>query len=654
MKRTLLLGTVLLLTICSLIGTQLIAQSTAPIPGVIISAQSIAVVGVEYKYQVPMPTSTKAIFKIIKSPVGMSIDSLTGLVKWTPTVKGYFSVEVRITTSSNKSSSYSWTIQVVNFLGMIKGVVKNENNELLKGILISLYRKADKSVITIYTNQLSAYTDSVGVYRIVVADSGEFYIQARSRPSPLVMSPFITNVDYIPVWYINSPTMNGATSVLVKDTTPVTANFILKKYQRPVPVLISGTVSDSNGKPISGATIVASLMPSSVSSSDTAVITSFQEPGFGLFCDVGGTGKTDSAGRYKLTVMTGSPYIIASYKKGYILQYYHGKNNVLEADKLTLNGDTTGINFKLSALQIATAAVSGAVVDSAGTTVIARVILYPIAPAQRTAVLSTQVVRTVNTDSLGIFSLNAVANGSYKLQVVPLGKYLPAYYKANDCGVRYAKVADSIVVKENQNVQGLVVCVKKIIAQGGGSIKGSIKNSQGSGLSGVVVIAESQNSCSYDVTGDDGSYEITDLDPGAYSVTTDKVGYTSSVSTTPVIDYAAGEFDSQADFIITEQMTTSVEISTSDLPESFSLYPNYPNPFNPSTRIGFTLPSDGNATLRVFNILGQVVATLVDRYLTAGKHWVTFEPENALSSGVYIYELKYKDKIAVNKMILMK
>jgi hypothetical protein len=276
-------------------------------------------------------------------------------------------------------------------------------------------------------------------------------------------------------------------------------------------------------------------------------------------------------------------------------------------------------------------------------------------PAQSVIVIPIPVVRTINTDSMGIFSFNAMANGSYKLQVVPLGKYLPAYFKANDCGVRDMKAADTIVVKENQNVGGLVVCVKKIVAQGGGSIKGSVRNSLGSKLSGVVVVGESQNSCSYDITDEDGLYEITDLDPGAYTVTTDKVGYTSSVSTTPVIDYAAGEFSSPADFIIaTEQVVTSAETSISDLPKSFSLDNNYPNPFNPSTQISFTLPSDGKATLRVFNILGQTVATLVDGYLTAGKHQVTFEPGNALSSGIYFYELKYKDRIAVNKMILMK
>jgi len=126
------------------------------------------------------------------------------------------------------------------------------------------------------------------------------------------------------------------------------------------------------------------------------------------------------------------------------------------------------------------------------------------------------------------------------------------------------------------------------------------------------------------------------------------------VSTAPVIDYSVGVFTSQANFIVTEQKTTSVERLNNEGPEQFALYRNYPNPFNPSTQITFTLPSDGHARIRVFNILGQVVATLMDGYTTAGTHVVSFEAGNVMSSGVYIYELQYKDRIAINKMVLMK
>jgi len=653
MKRILILGFVLFITVCSFTGTQLFAQSTKDDASLIAAPPSIAIVGTEYKFQIPIDTGAKALFKLTRAPVGMTIDSSTGIVKWTPTLKGMYNVEVRITASSRKTSSYSWTIQVVNFIGTIKGVVKNENSELLKKILISVYKKVSTTAINTYSTQLSAYTDSVGAYSIAIADSGEFFILANPGPAPMLMLPIYINGYYVPVWYIDSPTMAGATAVLVKNATPIIANFILKKYQPPVPLIITGTVSGSDGKPIAGATVVASKTLSPVSNSSAAVSLSFQDPGFGLFCDVGGKEKTDSLGHYMFLVVSGNSYVVAACKEGYILQYYNGKSNVLEADKITLKHDTSGINFKLNAIPVAKAKVSGIVVDSAKAFVAARVILYPLAP-QPAALIPVPVTRTINTDSLGIFTFTAVANGSYKLQVVPSGKYMPAYFKVNNCGVNEAKNADSIIVKDDQNVSGLVVCVKKVVANGGGKISGKVINSNGSGICGVVVAAQSQNSYSYGITENDGSYEIIDLDPGTYTALTDKVGYASIISTAPVIDYAMGLFNSETNFTLTEQATTSVETSTSTLPGSFVLFGNYPNPFNPSTQISFTLPSDGVASLRIFNILGQVVTTLIDGYMTAGKHSVLFEPGSGLSSGVYIYELKFKDRVAVNKMILMK
>jgi len=653
MKRILILGIVLFITICSNTGSQLLAQTTNTDASLIVAPPSIAIVGVEYKFQIPIDAGAKVTFKLTRAPIGMTIDSLTGIVKWTPTLKGTYSAEVKITASSLKISSYSWTIQVVRFIGTIKGVVKNENSELLKNILISVYKKVSTTAITTYLTQLSASTDSVGAYSIAIADSGEFYIQANPGPAPMLMSPIYTNGYYVPVWYIDSPTMAGATAVLVKNATPMIANFILKKYQPPVPVLITGTVSGTDDKPITGATVVASMTLSPISTSSAAVSLSFQDPGFGLFCDVGGKERTDSLGHYKLSVVSGNSYIVAAYKEGYILQYYNGKSNVLEADKIALKHDTSGINFKLNAVPVAKAKVSGVVVDSTKAVVGACVILYPLFP-QSAALIPVPVARTINTDSLGIFTFTAVANGSYKLQVVPSSKYMPAYFKANNCGVNEAKNADSIIVKNDQSVSGLVVCVKKIVANGGGKISGKVINSNGSGVCGVVVSAQSQNSYSYGITENDGSYEIIDLDPGTYTASTDKIGYTSIITTAPVIDYVLGLFNSEANFTLTEQTTTSVETTTSTLPGSFALYGNYPNPFNPSTQISFTLPSDGIASLRIFNILGQVVATLVDGYMTAGKHSLLFEPGNVLSSGVYVYELKYKDRVAVNKMILMK
>jgi hypothetical protein len=73
-------------------------------------------------------------------------------------------------------------------------------------------------------------------------------------------------------------------------------------------------------------------------------------------------------------------------------------------------------------------------------------------------------------------------------------------------------------------------------------------------------------------------------------------------------------------------------------PEYFSLNQNYPNPFNPSTRIEFNLAAESKVTLKVFNLLGEEVASLLNGNLVSGKHFVDFKAQN-LNSGVYIYRL---------------
>jgi hypothetical protein len=85
----------------------------------------------------------------------------------------------------------------------------------------------------------------------------------------------------------------------------------------------------------------------------------------------------------------------------------------------------------------------------------------------------------------------------------------------------------------------------------------------------------------------------------------------------------------------------------------YFLSPNYPNPFNPSTTIDFTLPKSEFVELRVFNILGKEVATLVSKKLNQGSHTYTFDGKN-LASGIYYYQLMVGDYREVKKMILLK
>ena len=88
-------------------------------------------------------------------------------------------------------------------------------------------------------------------------------------------------------------------------------------------------------------------------------------------------------------------------------------------------------------------------------------------------------------------------------------------------------------------------------------------------------------------------------------------------------------------------------------PTEFSLGQNYPNPFNPSTTISFALPSDGPVALRVFNTLGEEVATLVNDVMPAGKHTAVWNAAG-MPSGLYFYKLENAGVTATKRMMLVK
>ena len=101
------------------------------------------------------------------------------------------------------------------------------------------------------------------------------------------------------------------------------------------------------------------------------------------------------------------------------------------------------------------------------------------------------------------------------------------------------------------------------------------------------------------------------------------------------------------------KLTDVKEVQTATLPTAFALEQNYPNPFNPSTMIQFALPRQARVTLKVYNLLGQEVATLVNQTLGAGMYTSTFDA-GKLASGTYMYRLTADNVVKTSKMMLVK
>ena len=121
-----------------------------------------------------------------------------------------------------------------------------------------------------------------------------------------------------------------------------------------------------------------------------------------------------------------------------------------------------------------------------------------------------------------------------------------------------------------------------------------------------------------------------------------------------ISDASNASVNDVSDNTFTIEGDVSVEDLKSGIPEEYDLYQSYPNPFNPSTVIEFSLPEDvGNVNLSIYNALGEKVAELVNTALTAGNYRYQWNAQN-LATGMYIYELRTEKFVSFKKMILMK
>ncbi len=107
-------------------------------------------------------------------------------------------------------------------------------------------------------------------------------------------------------------------------------------------------------------------------------------------------------------------------------------------------------------------------------------------------------------------------------------------------------------------------------------------------------------------------------------------------------------------------MITSIEEDLTEVPEDFNLAQNYPNPFNPSTKIKYTIPSvsiggvgGAKVQLKVHDLLGNEVATLVNDYQPAGSYEIEFNA-SGMGSGIYFYKLQSGSFVETKKMVLLK
>ena len=147
------------------------------------------------------------------------------------------------------------------------------------------------------------------------------------------------------------------------------------------------------------------------------------------------------------------------------------------------------------------------------------------------------------------------------------------------------------------------------------------------------------------------NFNISSRPLGAYT-------FTLNVGIYPGTIYSTNTQAYNKTSIVADKNVQSDELGPVVDPTAVNIEPNYPNPFNPSTNISYSIPDDRLVTLKVYNTLGEEVATLVNGFQTAGSYSAVWDGRNnfgqQVSSGIYIYRIVAGDFVQERKMILTK
>ena len=524
----------------------------------------------------------------------------------------YYVTALGMNQESQPSDSVEITISDTSAPALISGTLTDEITGLaLKNGKVEL-------VPFLGWNLKSIKVDTNGNYSASV-NPGKYYIYFQSP-------------GYISEFYDNAKSIFSAKQVDLKENSSTVINAALKPMFNHPQYTLSGTVTDTSGEPLKAKISVFILNRYWFNHS--------------LF-----QGMTDSAGNYRIHVRGGDSVVVyaESKSRNYLPEFYNDKKTFVEADRIYINGDITGINFALDPKPVYNNSLSGKITDTSNNSIMASVTLFSLREDNK----HPKYKRTVLTDSLGNYSFTNIQPGSYILFTHPEYGYLPTFFRSDGQQTLKWKEADSIVVTETSIIANLNVQVLPVPDSGYCLVKGKITDNHGLGIMGAIVFAldENNNLAAFAATDESGNYEINYLAPGNYTVLSDKIEYESAEQTNVSIGYSSN-IEQTVSLVMSASSPASAESGVITITD-FKLSQNYPNPFNPVTSINYQIPVTGFVSLKVFNVIGQEVAALVNEVKNAGSYRVNFDASR-YNSGIYFYTLKSGNITITHKMALIK
>ncbi len=544
--------------------------------------------------------------------------------------------------------------------GGIAGIVKDADGNPLEGIFVFAWQQANGDTFSGYFrgfgNQVR--TDKNGKYQISHLSPGKYIVSATRMDL----------MNFQTIYYDGVSNYEEATPVPVGNEIVSDINFV---FDKPADAgSISGQVKfDSDSSPVANAFVEAMWIGSYVGHGHAAV-----RPAMFAW--------TDAQGNYKIDQLRAGKYVVLVHKNGYT-EFYDDTQDITKATEIEVlaGQETSGINFGIPAIPDTGSKVSGVVTDdSTGDPIEGAIVtLFPVMTSPQGHAFKGKFTlfdfyATV-TDPKGEYLIAGIPAGNY-IAVCWASKYIVEFYDNKITPWD----ADQIVLDGSTDRKDINFALTpgwgfRLPGSGNempvGMISGQVRDNEGRYVAGayVSVIDENYQVRATEMTNADGSYSLAGIPAGDYYVKVDRMPYktayygntTDLSEATPVSVGEAGDFSVEGvDVQLTPMSSTDVEqpYELSGSPKRFELSQNYPNPFNPSTTIRYALPAASHVTLKIFNLKGEVVKTLVNGYQAAQYHQVVWNGDNEagqrVAAGIYLYQLQAGNYKKTMRLILMK
>ncbi len=588
-------------------------------------------------------------YKLHVSPDGAKIDQSTGEITWTPSKSGRYHfgliIEIIVGDKVVAVAEQVWDVTVFECdeLAKIKGTVKDEDGNLISYGVVSIFNFIQRDGKNT-KGPVIQIKFSNGEFEFSNLDKGEYYI---------LVEAFSNNntTGYYPNWYENAANFDHATPLVVECGDEVELAFVMKAIPHPKHHTVKGKIVDSETLEPVKFSMVEFIGRDKNSDKTQSFVFKVNDHGeyTGSLPDI-----------YEYIAVANGHYFSDNHNttSAYFPQYYELADNPTDAKVITMNEDKTGIDFFLKAIPNYENSISGTVVDSNDTVLPGVEVIAFLVNTDGKHTKYLYVGKSTKTDEYGSYKIDNLIPGDYVILAIPHNDKMlsPGFYVEQDIATIYWEHATRVAVEEtgDSGPYKIVLTLTDKI-HGKGIVRGKVgKHKKGLVKSGEevqvvdavngasVYLLNSKNTVTMNMTTDDlGSFELSNIAAGTYTLVIDKIGYSASTTEITIGEESVVE----KEFEMSPTGTTGV--NDNDM-SSFNV-DVYPNPASEFITVEFN-QTEVNATVTLMNYAGIVISN----QSTANANSTYVINTNDIPAGVYFVKVQSGSSISIKSVVVVK